>query len=75
MSTPEDPKLRRKLAKNKRFIELLRLLFPHAVQDRLHGKIVVTYYDGEIKEIETVRKIRHPDDELDRLGQEADTNL
>ena len=75
MSIPEDPKLRRKTIKNRTFIQMLRLLFPDAVANRLHGKIVVTYYDGEIKEVEVMRKIRHPEEEIARFGQEADTDL
>lgn len=71
MSQPDKAQLaesyEKKRRKNKRWKKLVLETIDRASRDRVHGEIVLTLFDGEVRGISKNVKIKNPDEELARL--------
>lgn len=57
----------RKLAKNKRWKKLVLETIDRASYDRIHGEIILTVFDGEIRQLSKNVRIKNPEEEIDKL--------
>lgn len=57
----------KKRRKNKRWKRLLMLAIDAASHDRVHGEIVLTLYDGEVRQISKTVRMKNADEEIEKI--------
>lgn len=66
MGQPNKAQLEpRKRHRNKKFRKYINQVLMDSENDRLHGKLIVTFYDGEVRQVQVEKKVQNPDEELD----------